>query len=172
MSLTANRRAEIFGTFEYELAPRKSDPEAIKILGGWAAENIVKIHVPQVAGIPGAPKSCNLWVHRKVADQFKALFFVWEEAGVLDQVLSYNGLWVPRLVRGGKALSNHSFGTAMDLNAKWNPLGKPSPSAGEKGSLVELAAIAEKHGFFWGNNYQNRKDPMHIEASEDLVYSL
>ena len=67
-----------------------------------------------------------------------------------------------RDVRGvpGK-LSNHSSGTAIDLNATKHPLGKAGTFPAEKVPMIQ--ALAKKYGLAWGGDYQNRKDEMHFE---------
>ena len=68
-----------------------------------------------------------------------------------------------RMVRGREdRLSNHSSGTAIDLNANAHPLGAENTFTPEKTKLVlELAA---KYGLKSGITYKHRKDPMHFEV--------
>jgi hypothetical protein len=69
-----------------------------------------------------------------------------------------------RDVRGnvGK-LSNHSSGTAIDLNATKHPLGKIGTFPNEKVPMIR--ALAKKYGLTWGGDYRNRKDEMHFEVA-------
>jgi len=69
-----------------------------------------------------------------------------------------------RDVRGnvGK-LSNHSSGTAIDLNAMKHPLGKVGTFPNEKVPMIR--ALAKKYGLIWGGDYRNRKDEMHFEVA-------
>lgn len=69
-----------------------------------------------------------------------------------------------RMVRGSTdKLSNHSSGTAVDLNATKHPLGKAGTFPLEK--VPMLRALAKKYGLTWGGDYKNRKDEMHFEVS-------
>lgn len=69
-----------------------------------------------------------------------------------------------RDVRGvtGK-LSNHSSGTAIDLNATKHPLGKIGTFPNEKVPMIR--ALAKKYGLIWGGDYKSRKDEMHFEIA-------
>jgi len=69
-----------------------------------------------------------------------------------------------RDVRGnvGK-LSNHSSGTAIDLNATKHPLGKVGTFPNEKVPMIQ--ALAKKYSLTWGGDYRNRKDEMHFEVA-------
>jgi len=69
-----------------------------------------------------------------------------------------------RDIRGipGK-LSNHSSGTAIDLNATQHPLGKVGTFPAEKVPMIR--ALAKKYGLIWGGDYQHRKDEMHFEIA-------
>jgi dimethylhistidine N-methyltransferase len=68
------------------------------------------------------------------------------------------------MVRGDPTkLSNHSSGTAIDLNATKHPLGKAGTFAAEKVPMIQ--ALAKKYGLTWGGDYRNRKDEMHFEVS-------
>lgn len=68
-----------------------------------------------------------------------------------------------RDVRGvpGK-LSNHSSGTAIDLNATKHPLGKVGTFDAAK--VPMLKALVKKYGLAWGGEW-TRPDPMHYEIA-------
>jgi len=72
-----------------------------------------------------------------------------------------------RDVRGvpGK-LSNHSSGTAIDLNATKHPLGKAGTF--EPGEVTMILALTRKYGLNWGGTW-TRKDEMHFEIGIDPV---
>jgi hypothetical protein len=73
-----------------------------------------------------------------------------------------------RMVRGNPTkLSNHSSGTAIDLNATKHPLGKAGTFPAEKVPMIQ--ALAKKYGLTWGGDYRNRKDEMHFEISIDAA---
>ena len=68
-----------------------------------------------------------------------------------------------RMVRGTTdKLSNHSSGTAIDLNATRHALGKVGTFPAEKVPMIR--ALAKKYGLKWGGDYVNRKDEMHFEV--------
>lgn len=69
-----------------------------------------------------------------------------------------------REVRGvaGK-ISNHSSGTAIDLNSTRHALGKVGTFDAAKVPMIR--ALAKKYGLTWGGDYRNRKDEMHFEIS-------
>ena len=68
----------------------------------------------------------------------------------------YGGCFVPRFIAGTRALSFHTFGTAIDLNV-------PGNQRGTVGQMDrEVVAIFEKWGFAWGGDWRYT-DPMHFE---------
>lgn len=70
-----------------------------------------------------------------------------------------------RPVRGTTdRLSNHSSGTAIDLNATKHPLGKEHTFTGPQ--EVKLKELVKKYGLRWGGSYKTRKDEMHFEIIE------
>jgi hypothetical protein len=78
-----------------------------------------------------------------------------------------------RMVRGSTdKLSNHSSGTAIDLNATQHPLGKVGTFPNEKVPMIR--ALAKKYGLRWGGDYKSRADEMHfeIDLSEAKVAAL
>ena len=73
-----------------------------------------------------------------------------------------------RMVRGSTdKLSNHSSGTALDLNASKHPLGKAGTFT--EGKVPMLQGLCRKYGLKWGGDYLNRKDEMHFEIALDAA---
>jgi len=69
-----------------------------------------------------------------------------------------------REVRGVPGrISNHSSGTAIDLNSTRHRLGEIGTF--ELAKVPMIRALAKKYGLFWGGDYRNRKDEMHFEIS-------
>lgn len=169
-ALSAAQRQKLFGTIEYDHTPTSQNREAIAITNGWEKENIISVTLPQLKGVPvfGTPSSGRMRFHKKGAEQLKAMWAAWEEAGLLEQVLTYEGSYNPRLIRGGSTLSNHAYGTAFDINYRWNRLGAFPTAAGKHGSVRELVPIANEHGFFWGGHFKGRPDGMHFEVARLL----
>lgn len=88
------------------------------------------------------------------------------EFHTLIEPLDYGALddwgYCYRMVRGTTdKLSNHSSGTAIDLNASQHPLGKVGTFPAEKVPMIR--ALAKKYGLKWGGDYVKRKDEMHFE---------
>jgi hypothetical protein len=160
------RRAELFGAFRYERkTPHEDD---IRILDGWEREHIVRVTIPQLRGVKGAPQSGRIWVHTLVQEQTRALFDAWEQAGLSRLLLTWEGSFVPRFQRGSpNALSNHAWGTAFDVNYAWNKLGAIPAPVGARGSVRELVPLANQYGFYWGGHFR-RCDGMHFEVARVL----
>jgi hypothetical protein len=166
-------RQQLFGVFKYEAAPSDGNPEGIRILGNWAGENITQVTIPQLKGLLGAPASGRVSFHKSAAPQLVSMFQAWEDAGLIDRLKSFAGTWAPRFIRGSRtSLSNHSWGTAIDLNAGWNPLGARPALVGKPGCVRELVEIALESGFYWGgffgSNGGGRPDGMHFEVMKIL----
>jgi hypothetical protein len=72
-----------------------------------------------------------------------------------------------RLIRGSNSsVSNHSFGTAIDitLQGELDPFADGTMQIG----LVILAEHFNDEGWFWGGGY-NREDGMHFEVGEETL---
>jgi hypothetical protein len=91
------------------------------------------------------------------AAEFHALIEPIDEGSLDDWGYCY------REIRGSStALSNHSSGTAIDLNATKHPLGKAGTFPLEKVAMIQ--ALAKKYSLTWGGDYR-RKDEMHFEVA-------
>lgn len=163
LPLTNAQRVERFGRFRFEPAPRPSNPEAIRILDGWAEANIAVVFCPQLERLFGLDA---VRLHRKVLQPFLDLWAAWEAADLLDgRVTSWNGGQVARYKRGRAgggeaALSNHSWGSAFDICARDYPLGV---AAASDAPIRALVPDAERLGWFWAGRFRGRPDPMHFE---------
>ena len=153
----------LFGQFTYVHKPEPGDPEHIQIQGNWQQAHIGKVLVPQLKRISGAE---YMWFHKAAAQQLQQLWKDWEAAGLLHLPLTWGGSFNPRFIRGSRTtLSNHTFGTAFDINMAWNGLGAVPALVGQKGSVRELVELANENGFYWGGHF-NRKDGMHFEVAQ------
>jgi len=162
-------RAALFGSFSFTPAPTAGNPEAIRITDDWESRNIVRVAAPALAGVSGAPAAGRARVHQAIAAQFGSLWERWRGERLVHLVLTWDGSFVPRFVRGSRTvLSNHAFGSAFDINASFNPLGALPPLVGQRGSVRDLVTIANEHGFYWGGHFRGRPDGMHFDAARIL----
>ncbi|MEN9501235.1 MAG: hypothetical protein RI964_520 [Pseudomonadota bacterium] len=83
------------------------------------------------------------------------------------EYLESMGMLCCRLVRGGNTISNHSWGTAIDIKIAGN-LDKPDDNKVQSG-LVDIAPIFNKHGWFWGAGFKSWEDGMHFEVSKEKL---
>lgn len=172
--LSATDREKLFGKFAY----KPTGGDNIAITGRWTADNIVSVYIPQLHGKPFYEPNgkiiCNghIRLHKLVVNQVKRFFQEVQDAGLLDRIGSFDGAFEARFVRGSKTnLSNHSWGTAFDINQYANGLGKEPAKLGKPGSVRELVPIAERNGLYWGGNFP-RKDGMHFEVYKIIKEGL
>jgi hypothetical protein len=169
-----------FGKFRFVPAPSENGGDGISILDNWAEDNIIKVPIPQLASsnilngsldVPKSYTTTNSFIkfNKNGADQLQQLWQDWEVAGLLDRIQTFDGAFVARYIRktqdrNPRPLSNHSWGTAFDINYEWNRLGKVPALYGQNGCVRELVALANKNGFFWGGHFGGgRIDGMHFE---------
>ena len=125
--------------------------------------------MPQLIGTNGlAKRTGEVKCHRLVADKISQVFNAWDEAGLVNRAITYEGCFVPRFQagydpNGDNVLSFHSWGIAFDINYQWNQLDQVPALVGDRGSVRELVAIANKLGFWWGGHFGSPKDGMHFE---------
>ena len=104
--------------------------------------------------------SKKVYCHEDMAKALKTWFKKIEDAKLQDLILTYDGCYNPRLVRGGSSPSMHAMGLAIDINAKWNGLGR-TPATGF-GTVRPLVELARESGLYWGGDFI-RGDGMHFE---------
>lgn len=96
--------------------------------------------------------------HKLIAPLLEAVFTDVVGKGLQGAVKTYGGGYNWRMKRGQAKPSTHSWGIAIDLNARTNAMG----TAGDMDpKLVELF---EGYGFTWGGRWSGaNKDPMHFQ---------
>jgi hypothetical protein len=152
--------------------------QPIRLLNNFRRK-INNISVPQLVGINyvrtealqrrGAKFSGTVQFFGPAQAQLLAAFAEIERVGLKDRVISIAGSFNARLIKkpqGGPTQrpSNHSFGTAFDINSDFNPQGSTPLAVGKRGSVRELVPIFEKHGFKWGGRF-GTPDGMHFEVT-------
>jgi hypothetical protein len=130
---------------------------------GWTASKVrAEIDINSFL-IPGTTikLTCNKAVAPLLvgfAAEFHELIEPIDEGGLDDWGYCY------REIRGSSTnLSNHSSGTAIDLNATKHPLGKAGTFPLAKVAMIQ--ALAKKYSLRWGGDYIGRKDEMHFEIA-------
>lgn len=166
-ALTESQKVSMFGRISWKARPLPGNKENIIITNGWDDKNIDMVSVPQLIKL-GLSKTGNVSFNKKCIKQMLGLWKEWDDKGFLKYILTYDGSYNPRLIRGSKSsLSNHAFGTAQDINAEWNMLGRTPARKGSKGCVYDLVESMYKWGFFWGGHF-SRKDGMHFEVYKIL----
>jgi len=170
-------KANKFGKFTWKAKSKSasgkvSPGSGIIITDGWDKSNIQTIEVPHLRTIPigWGGNTSKMSFNKLATAQLVNLWTDWHKAGLLSQIQTYDGSYNPRLQRGSiSALSSHAWGTAFDINAKTNGIGKIPPYSGQPGCIRELVQIANSYGFYWGGHFGNRPDGMHFEVVQLAV---
>ena len=117
----------------------------------WVREHISTQVVPILGSV-----TCN----NAIFPQLRAALEEIVQADLADEINpdEYAGCYYPRFIAGTTSLSNHSFGTALDLNVPGNLRG----TVGEMDRVV--VSIFKKWGFAWGGDWRYT-DPMHFEMA-------
>lgn len=103
-------------------------------------------------GIPVTHISCN----RDIATPLRLAFDQIVNMELQSKMVTYDGCFNIRAVRGEAAISTHSYGLGIDFNAKTNPLGGPGDMD------MGIVKCFCDQGFDWGGDFRTRKDPMHF----------
>lgn len=169
---------------DYEVVLDRNGKPDVKVPAAWESKHLVRLGPYQNIQIKFSPR-----VHVGAASLFAELFEA-AKVAAWNSIITYDGGFVARLKRGvtlpaigspksayDKLLSNHSRGTAIDLNAKWNRMGIPySPmrmnGAGDLAHIINIAntiRVEQPNGQHWGivcgAHWKGSSiDPMHFEV--------
>jgi hypothetical protein len=170
--ITGNsNRERLFGKIEFVARPTKTNPEGILITNDFESKNIVRVELPALSKATNGSFTAMRW-HKECEYQLVKMFERFEKEKLHTHILSYAGAFYPRFIRGSRTqLSNHSWGTAFDINVAQNGLGKVPAMIGQKGCVRDLVPIANECGFYWGGHF-TRKDGMHFEIAKIINSNL
>jgi hypothetical protein len=85
----------------------------------------------------------------------------------IHDALGSAGMLCARFVRGSSvSISNHSWGTAVDVTLDGN-LDRRGDGLCQRG-LAEMALIFNRHGWFWGAAF-GTEDAMHFEVADETI---
>jgi len=137
----------------------------VRVNPAWERKQLVKVRFPE-----SVPIHNSFWLHKDAAPVFLAWFALIDKEGLSKHIVTFNGSYVPRLKRGDNVpttkygLSRHSRGLAIDINAMWNPMGKPPAPLGALGCVLPLVPLMHEVGLVWGGDWGGAScDAMHFE---------
>lgn len=135
-----------------------------KSQNGWPASKDEKELGIKIFKVEGTDRKMRL---QKDAGVILAAFAAEFHAQVepIDEGVFDDWAYAYRDVRGSDSvLSNHSSGTAIDLNATKHPLGAQNTFTKQQVRIIN--ELTEKYGLRWGGSYTKRKDEQHWEIVE------
>lgn len=124
----------------------------------------MRLYIPQLDGVPCCGSKCRgtIACNERLIGDLLAIFRDIDHGGLLDRIVTYDGCFVKRNIRGSNAISMHAYGAAIDINAEQNGMGERPARLGEKGCVAEFVQIFALYGWYWGGNF-SRPDGMHFE---------
>lgn len=161
-TLSEEEKIRIFGRIEYT----SKDNGAIEITNDFR-RNLVRIH-PPFFPLPPYDAS-SMFVHVKARPSFQRVFYLLMKHDLARFVKTYDGAFTARHMAWNKSrpLSSHSWGIAVDLNARDNGYGKEPAKEDENGTLLPVLPFFEAEGFAWGGHFKPAAyyDGMHFELA-------
>jgi D-alanyl-D-alanine carboxypeptidase len=135
----------------------------------WAAANLVHVPCPWVL-MMDKQHVPFITIHRKCADSLKrVLGNIWDAVGKDQGAIEslhynrYSGSFNFRPMRGGIALSMHSYGVAIDWDAEENPQHSTKHLFREDSLLV---VKFKEEDWIWGGDWSGSSiDAMHVQAA-------
>jgi hypothetical protein len=146
-----------------ELVKLYGDPSAV-----YQAHYCTLWHIQeQFPWFPADKIFINIVFMQKLIISFKAV----ESISLQSEIVSFNGCYVNRPVRGSNFISAHAYAAAIDLNADKDrmfiadnlPLDDPKRLGTWSKSFVDAMTSG---GVFFGGYFQHRADPMHFSMAD------
>jgi hypothetical protein len=162
LPLDSTTIASVYGAFTFE--PGGSTGAVRITTPGWQAEHVVEIDHPVLRAVKRHPPA----IHRLAQPHLKRVLDAIAAAGLAPLILTFDGSFVPRFKNWNPAsgqLSAHSWGIAIDLNARFNGANREPALPGERGCLRELVPYFNDAGFAWGGHFSSNVDGMHFELA-------
>ena len=135
----------------------------------WASANLTHVPCPWVL-MMGNTQVPFIVIHKKCADSLsRVLASMWDAVGKDQGAIEtlhynrYSGSFVYRPMRGGIALSMHSYGVAIDWDAEENPQHSTTHLFKEDSLIV---AKFKAENWIWGGDWSGTSiDAMHFQAA-------
>lgn len=165
LPLSAAEIEPLYGRFTFEPlnngAVRITDPD-------WARTQLVAFEHELLRALTPQPPL----FHRRAAPWLRRALDAIQASGLGELLLTFDGSFVSRFKnwdpRSG-LLSSHSWGIALDLNARFNAARQVPALPGQPGCLRPLVEHFAAQGFAWGGHFSSPLDGMHFElARRDL----
>jgi hypothetical protein len=106
----------------------------LQFLGDWVSKNIVRVNLPALSKATGGKFSMMMW-HKYGKDQLIRFFETLEKEKFTYAYFEFCRGFIHVMFVSRTNLSNHSWGTAFDINVPYNGLNKIPALVGQKGSV-------------------------------------
>lgn len=137
------RIKEVFGEFAY----RPTGDGTFDVDPSWREESIVTADIPLLG---------TLRCHRNMVNALRGAMEQLAERNLASLIQQSQGCYNPRFIAGGKGISRHAWGAAVDINIGANPEGLESVQD------PRLLEVMERWGFTSGHEWLI-PDPGHFE---------
>ena len=101
----------------------------------------------------------KIYCNKDLVLPLNTAFKLIKDRGLGGCIKTWDGCFNIRRKRNGSSMSLHSWGLAIDINAGWNRMGRPST---QDPRLVQAFKDA---GFAWGGDWTSKVDAMHFELA-------
>jgi hypothetical protein len=118
---------------------------------------MVVFAVPSALEVGAIPR--RIYCNRDLVEPLRNALTLVVQRGLGGKIKTWDGCFNIRQKRNGKGLSLHSWGLAIDINAKRNPMGQKSRQD------PALVACFTESGFYWGGVWRT-PDAMHFELAQ------
>lgn len=162
LPLEALQVASVYGAFEIE--PVGNTGTVTITTPGWQQEHIVEIDHPVLRAIKRNPPP----IHHLAKPHLERVLDAIAAADLAHLILTFDGSFMPRYKNWNPAsgqLSAHTWGIAIDLNARFNSANREPALPGERGFLHPLVPLFNAAGFAWGGHFSSNVDGMHFELA-------
>jgi len=146
-----------FGRFPWRDHPTRRG--AIEILAEWPRQNIISF-APPFALTDGRGRAISvIHCHHLIAPALRRVLEDLAARHFGHLINTFDGCFVPRHIGWDprRPLSRHSWGIAVDINARLFPCGSRAQQD------PRLIAAFARQGFTWGGHWRT-PDPMHFEV--------
>ncbi len=147
---------ERFGRFDWRADPNRRG--RVTISDEWIQHHLARIDPPFRLTDGYGHRIRVITCHALIADALTAVLVELKDSALTHLINTFDGCWVPRHMcwDPDRSLSHHSWGIAVDVNARQFPYGSSHRQA------PRLIAAFRRHGFESGGDW-NTPDSMHFE---------